>query len=127
MNLQKIKFIQQLLWAENFNVYITNDEDKGLHISDDNFNDIDEENPLHGISDLNVFVFESGRKIVVEFQIKKMLESGLIKLSSKRETIFIDYEVLYDDKDATVIDSEYNRNRRLHYANVLYGRDNHDD
>lgn len=108
MDLGKIRVCQEVLassyYFQNFNVYITNDEDKGLHICDCSIfihnEDINDKDYLERLKNDGYKVINiDGYNFWCDDEMEVLLRSDFIKFSPKRETFYIPTDWLYDTRD----------------------------
>ena len=108
MDFEKIRVCQEVLSSEtnfyNFNVYITNDEDKGLHICNCDilidYDDIEDDDYLEYLKNEGLKVVKvENYNFWADEDMEILLKSKFIKYSPKRETFYIPTEWLYDTRD----------------------------
>ena len=104
MNIKTIQSIQAIFGGNyDFDVYITNDEDKGLHVCWANIiidpDHIDHAEEIEFLkSDGRYLYIHEGLHLGIDSDMENLLKANFVKVSTKRETIYIDYERLYDER-----------------------------
>ena len=107
-NIDFIKEVQQAFDSVGFNLFCTMDEDSGLHIAHTRgYLGTTSYDDREVVNNGMLEYLESGNYSMVRIDYcyfalneeqRKIIKNKFIKVSSKRETIFIDWDYLYDNQ-----------------------------